>query len=89
MTAPLPSGLLGSLVLEGMAQKKGFTNMAQAFTLAETMCTVAGRKGSQLALLVITDEIEKVQGAMVMNQTIINDAETMEAKVMRIGDDAT
>jgi len=41
--------------LEGMVQKKGFTNMAQAFALAETMYTSAGRKGSQSALLVITD----------------------------------
>merc|ERR1719401_2870144 len=41
--------------LEGMVQKKGFTNMAQAFALAETMYTAAGRKGAQSALLVITD----------------------------------
>ena len=41
--------------LEGMIQKKGFTNMAQAFALAETMYTAAGRKGAQPALLVITD----------------------------------
>lgn len=41
--------------LEGMVQKKGFTNMAQAFALAETMYTSAGRKGAQPALLVITD----------------------------------
>jgi len=41
--------------IEGMVQKKGFTNMAQAFALAETMYTSSGRKGSQSALLVITD----------------------------------
>merc|ERR1712007_3163 len=41
--------------LEGMVQKKGFTNMAQAFALAETMYTAGGRKGAQSALLVITD----------------------------------
>jgi len=41
--------------LEGAVQKKGFTNMAQAFALAETMYTSAGRKGAQSALLVITD----------------------------------
>merc|ERR1719160_2307202 len=41
--------------IEGLVQKKGFTNMAQAFALAETMYTSAGRKGSQSALLVITD----------------------------------
>ena len=28
--------------LDGMQQKKGFTNMAQAFALAETMYTSAG-----------------------------------------------
>jgi len=41
--------------LDGMVMKKGFTNMAQAFALAETMYTTAGRKGAQSALLVITD----------------------------------
>jgi hypothetical protein len=41
--------------VEGLAQKKGFTNMAQAFALAETMYTSAGRRGAQSALLVITD----------------------------------
>jgi hypothetical protein len=41
--------------LDGMVQKKGFTNMAQAFALAETMYTAAGRAGAQSALLVITD----------------------------------
>jgi len=41
--------------IEGMVQKKGFTNMAQAFALAETRYTSSGRKGSQSALLVITD----------------------------------
>jgi len=41
--------------IEGMVQKKGFTNMAQAFALAETMYTSTGRKGAQSAILVITD----------------------------------
>merc|ERR1712071_528897 len=41
--------------IEGMVQKKGFTNMAQAFALAETMYTSSGRKGAQSAILVITD----------------------------------
>jgi len=41
--------------LEGTVQKKGFTNMAQAFALAETMYTQAGRKGAQSGLMVITD----------------------------------
>ena len=38
-----------------MVPRKGFTNMAQAFALAETMYTSAGGKGSQCTLLVITD----------------------------------
>jgi len=37
------------------AHQKGFTNMAQAFALAETMYTTGGREGAQPALLVITD----------------------------------
>merc|ERR1712176_916121 len=41
--------------IEGTVHKKGFTNMAQAFALAETMYTAGGRKGSQSALLTITD----------------------------------
>jgi uncharacterized protein YegL len=41
--------------IDGMVQKKGFTNMAQAFALAESMYTATGRKGSQSAILVITD----------------------------------
>jgi len=41
--------------LENLPYKKGFTNMAQAFALAEVMYTGAGRKGAQSAILVITD----------------------------------
>lgn len=41
--------------LEGMVFKKGFTNMAQAFALAEVMYTAKGRAGAQSAILVITD----------------------------------
>merc|ERR1719446_963229 len=41
--------------VSGLVQKKGFTNMAQAFALAETMYTSVGRKGAQSALMVITD----------------------------------
>jgi len=41
--------------LENLPFKKGFTNMAQAFALAEVMYTGAGRKGAQSAILVITD----------------------------------
>jgi len=41
--------------LEFLPYKKGFTNMAQAFALAETMYTQNGRKQAQSAILVITD----------------------------------
>jgi uncharacterized protein YegL len=41
--------------LENLPYKKGFTNMAQAFALAEVMYTGAGRKGAQSAIMVITD----------------------------------
>jgi len=41
--------------LENLPYKKGFTNMAQAFALAEVMYTAAGRKGAQSAILVISD----------------------------------
>jgi len=41
--------------LENLPFKKGFTNMAQAFALAEVMYTGAGRKGVQSAILVLTD----------------------------------
>jgi len=41
--------------VENLPYKKGFTNMAQAFALAEVMYTGAGRKGAQSAILVITD----------------------------------
>jgi hypothetical protein len=41
--------------IDGMARKKGFTNMAQAFALSETMFTAGGRKGAQSAILTITD----------------------------------
>ena len=33
----------------GTVQKKGFTNMAQAFALAETMYTASGRAEAQSA----------------------------------------
>merc|ERR1719329_209788 len=41
--------------LNGLVFKKGFTNMAQAFALAEVMYTAKGRPGAQSAILVITD----------------------------------
>ena len=41
--------------VEGMVQKQGFTNLAQAFALAVTMCTLAGRKTAQSALMVVND----------------------------------
>merc|ERR1719223_1163669 len=50
MTCPL-----GRRQLRIFPSKKGFTNMAQAFALAEVMYTGAGRKGAQSAIMVITD----------------------------------
>jgi len=41
--------------IEGLQWQKGFTNMAQAFTLAETMLSAGGRRDAQSAILVITD----------------------------------
>jgi len=41
--------------IKDMPFKKGFTNMAQAFALAETMFSVKGRPGAQSAILIITD----------------------------------
>jgi len=53
---PLTADLaLVKTAVENLPFKKGFTNMAQAFALAEVMYTGAGRKGAQSALLVITD----------------------------------
>jgi len=53
---PLTDDLsLVKTALENLPYKKGFTNMAQAFALAEVMYTAAGRKGAQSAILVITD----------------------------------
>jgi len=53
---PLTQDLaLVKTALENLPFKKGFTNMAQAFALAEVMYTGAGRKGAQSAILVITD----------------------------------
>jgi len=53
---PLTDDLsLVKTALENLPYKKGFTNMAQAFALAEVMYTANGRKGAQSALLVITD----------------------------------
>jgi len=53
---PLTADLaLVKTAFENLPFKKGFTNMAQAFALAEVMYTGAGRKGAQSALLVLTD----------------------------------
>jgi uncharacterized protein YegL len=41
--------------IENLPYKKGFTNMAQAFALAEVMYTGGGRKGAQSAIIVLTD----------------------------------
>merc|ERR1719327_168254 len=43
------------IALEGLEYKKGFTNMAQAFTLAEKMFLLNGRKKSMSAVLTLTD----------------------------------
>lgn len=42
-------------MIDALPFKKGFTNMAQAFALAETMYTANGRGSAQSAILVITD----------------------------------
>jgi len=53
---PLTADLaLVKTAVENLPFKKGFTNMAQAFALAEVMYTGAGRKGAQSAIMVITD----------------------------------
>merc|ERR1719263_439716 len=41
--------------IEGLAYKMGFTNMAQAFTVAEKLFLLNGRKQSQSAVMTITD----------------------------------
>merc|ERR1719375_2992659 len=41
--------------IEGMSFQKGFTNMAQAFTLAEKLFLLDGRKMAQSAVLTLTD----------------------------------
>jgi len=41
--------------LAGTAWQRGFTNMAQGFTLADTMLGQGGRPGAQSAVLVISD----------------------------------
>jgi uncharacterized protein YegL len=41
--------------VEGLPFKKGFTNMAQAFSMAEDMFIKGSRKGSQSSVMVITD----------------------------------
>merc|ERR1719324_951786 len=41
--------------LEGLEYKKGFTNMAQAFTEAEKVLLLGGRRRAQSAVLTLTD----------------------------------
>lgn len=41
--------------IRGLTWKKGFTNMAQALTLADTMLTQGGRFDAQSAVLLLTD----------------------------------
>jgi len=53
---PITSDLAAAKsAIEGLTLQKGFTNMAQAFALSETMFTRGGRKDAQSAVLVITD----------------------------------
>merc|ERR1719238_841929 len=41
--------------IEGLEYKKGFTNMAQAFTMAEKMFLLGGRRKAMSAVLTLTD----------------------------------
>ena len=41
--------------VEGLEYKKGFTNMAQAFTLAEKQFLLGGRKKAMSAVMTLTD----------------------------------
>ena len=41
--------------IEGLEYKRGFTNMAQTFTMAETMFLLGGRKKAMSAVLTLTD----------------------------------
>lgn len=53
---PLTSDMEAVLeAVQGMQFLKGFTNMAQAFAIAETMYSEAGRESAQSAVMVITD----------------------------------
>jgi hypothetical protein len=42
-------------VVEGLPFKKGFTNMAQAFSAAETAFIQGSRRGAQSSVMVVTD----------------------------------
>merc|ERR1719223_2272387 len=42
-------------VVSGLPFKKGFTNMAQAFAMAEDMFTKGSRKNAQQSVMVVTD----------------------------------
>jgi uncharacterized protein YegL len=54
--SPLTTDLVAlETALTNMEFLKGFTNMAQAFAVAETMYTEAGREDAQSAIMVITD----------------------------------
>merc|ERR1719197_1126869 len=41
--------------VEGLVHMKGFTNMAQAFTVAQKMLLLGGRKAAQSAVMTLTD----------------------------------
>merc|ERR1719450_1497884 len=54
---PLTSDISGKVIpaLEGLEYKKGFTNMAQAFTEAENVLLLGSRRKAQSAVLTLTD----------------------------------
>lgn len=43
------------LAVDGLPYKKGFTNMAQALTMAENLFNLGGRKDAQQSVMLITD----------------------------------
>lgn len=58
--------------VDGLSVQKGFTNLAQAFTLAKTMFSLGAREGAQSILLVITD------GTPSNNYATLQQAERLE-----------
>jgi len=53
---PLTSAISGiKATVQGLTWQRGFTNMAQAFSLADTMLQQGGRSDAQSAIMLITD----------------------------------